>query len=182
MKFIVVLICVIFAASTAYASISTCKTEIVLVDDIEDYKKDNPEVELEALEVPLPQPRVGIRYTLGFRQADDKLVAQKSDFTSYAGPRDVQLVLTYPSNGGQGSIVTFVQVEVNQSTNKGRGYVSSGGIGKRSIQIVIEAKKTTYFEYNASIYGRDWVFFFVGVLWYLYCFNNSNVYYCINRT
>lgn len=138
----------------AAADIQKTKTQVILVDDIEEYRKEHPEAELIPLAKPAPQPRAGIRYTLGWRQTGDRLVAQKSDFTSYSGPRDVQLVLTYPSSG-TGSVVTYVQIEVNQSTNEGRGYVSAGGIGQRFIQIVIEAKSTTYFEYNAQIYGRD---------------------------
>lgn len=40
-----------------------------------------------------------------------------------------------------------------QSTNLGQGYVTSGGIGQRQITIVIEAKSTMYFKYNAQIFG-----------------------------
>lgn len=129
------------------------KAEILLVDDIEKYKEEHPGVVLVELDKPTQQPRVGIRYTLGNRIGGDGLVAQKSDYTSYAGPRDVQLVLTYPTSGS-GAVVTYVQVDVNQSTNLGRGYVAAGGIGQRFIQVVIEARGTTYFQYNALIYGR----------------------------
>lgn len=40
-----------------------------------------------------------------------------------------------------------------QSTNIGRAYVVSGGIGQRRVSLVIEAQSTLYFSYRASIFG-----------------------------
>lgn len=40
-----------------------------------------------------------------------------------------------------------------QSTNLGRAYVVSGGIGQRQIGVVIEAQLTLYFSYRASVFG-----------------------------
>lgn len=40
-----------------------------------------------------------------------------------------------------------------QSTNVGRAYVVSGGVGQRSIVIFVEASNTLYFRYVGQIYG-----------------------------
>lgn len=127
-------------------------TTVLLVDDIDTYQKQHPQEVL--IEIPLDpiQPRVGIRYTVGNRNGIDRLVAQKTDYAYYAGPTDVVLTLTYPASG-QGAVVTFVQIDVNQSTNIGRAYISAGGIGQRFIRIVVEARATTYFQYKTQIFG-----------------------------
>lgn len=40
-----------------------------------------------------------------------------------------------------------------QSTNIGQAHVIGGGIGQRSISVVIEARSTLYFAYRAAIFG-----------------------------
>lgn len=153
MKFIFLLVnCVLFVAISA-AKIKP-KSEIVLVDDIEEYRRDHPGVELYEMEKPVQQPGVGIRYTLGTRQPGDEVVAEESDHLMYETHRDVELVTNYPSSAGEtGAIVTYIQIDVNQDTKKGRGFVAAGGIGQRRIQVIIEALHTKYFEHHTLIYG-----------------------------
>lgn len=79
-------------------------------------------------------------------------MATSQDGASWATLQDVTLNLRYPQ-AGTGAVVSYVQVVVNQSSNQGRGYVVSGGVGQRYIQLVIEAYSTSYFQYNAQIYG-----------------------------
>lgn len=50
-------------------------------------------------------------------------------------------------------MVTMAQVDVEQSTNLARAFVSEGGVGQRKITIVVEAKQTLYFRYNVQIFG-----------------------------
>lgn len=126
---------------------------VVIVKDINFFKISNPDLQLkELIRSSNKQTRAGIRYTLGSRVAGDRLVATLSDFVSYATPQNVKLTLTYPTSG-TGAIVTHVLVDVQQSSNVGKGYLARGGIGQRFIQIVIEAKSTTYFGYSSYIYG-----------------------------
>lgn len=40
-----------------------------------------------------------------------------------------------------------------QSSNLGKSYVVSGGIGQRQITVAVEAQETLYFKYKAEIYG-----------------------------
>uniref|UniRef100_A0A336LBT0 CSON006441 protein n=1 Tax=Culicoides sonorensis TaxID=179676 RepID=A0A336LBT0_CULSO len=127
--------------------------KIVLVDDINKFRAAHPDLELTELVRSEKQPRNSIRYTLGARVVGDTLVATKSDFASYGTAQNVKLTLTYPTSG-TGAVVTHVLVDVQQSSNVGKGYVTGGGIGQRYIQIVIEAQSTTYFGYSAYIYGR----------------------------
>lgn len=40
-----------------------------------------------------------------------------------------------------------------QSSNLGRAYVVGGGVGTRSISVVVEASQTLFFRHSAEIYG-----------------------------
>ncbi|XP_063704647.1 uncharacterized protein LOC134834053 [Culicoides brevitarsis] len=128
------------------------KADVIVVNDIREFRAANPSLNLVELKRSANQPRLGIRYTLGSRLAGDVLVATLGDFVSYSVPQNVKLTLTYPTNG-YGAVVTHVLVDVQQSSSFGSGYVVGGGIGQRFIQIVIEAQSTTYFGYSAYVYG-----------------------------
>jgi len=51
------------------------------------------------------------------------------------------------------SIEEIVKLNKFQSSNLGNAYVVSGGIGQRRIAVVVEAKQTLYFHYQAAVYG-----------------------------
>lgn len=152
-KVFVVFAIVGLSVSSATEYPERLNASVVVVKDINVFKASNPDVQLIALErTNRNQVRAGIRYTLGTRVAGDRLAATLSDFVSYATPQNVKLTLTYPTSG-TGAVVTHVLVDVQQSSNVGKGYVVQGGIGQRFIQIVIEAQSTTYFGYSSYIYG-----------------------------
>ncbi|XP_065073452.1 uncharacterized protein LOC135697597 [Ochlerotatus camptorhynchus] len=123
-----------------------------VVQDIDAYKAAHPELDVVPLEASR-NARQQIVYTLGNRVSGDRLVATNQDGQSWSTLQDVSLDLSYPQSG-VGAVVSYVQVVVNQSSNQGRGYVVSGGIGQRYIRLVIEAYSTSYFNFNAQIYGR----------------------------
>ncbi|KXJ84397.1 hypothetical protein RP20_CCG009866 [Aedes albopictus] len=127
------------------------EAKIEIVQDIAAFKAAHPELDVVPLEV-ARNNRQQIVYTLGNRLSGDRLVATSQDGASWATLQDVTLNLRYPQ-AGTGAVVSYVQVVVNQSSNQGRGYVVSGGVGQRYIQLVIEAYSTSYFQYNAQIYG-----------------------------
>ncbi|KXJ78385.1 hypothetical protein RP20_CCG004765 [Aedes albopictus] len=141
------------------------EAKIEIVQDIAAFKAAHPELDVVPLEVS-GSARQQIVYTLGNRlsgsysrkcnilifNVGDRLVATSQDGASWATLQDVTLNLRYPQ-AGTGAVVSYVQVVVNQSSNQGRGYVVSGGVGQRYIQLVIEAYSTSYFQYNAQIYG-----------------------------
>jgi len=97
-------------------------------------------------------PKLQINYRLGLRISGDRLVATAAGSNSWTSAQDVKLALSYPKTG-IGAIITYLQVIVEQSTNIGRGYVTSGGIGQRQITVVIEGNQTLYFKYSSEIYG-----------------------------
>lgn len=82
----------------------------------------------------------------------DRLVSTQTDGKQWPTLQDVTLSLAYPQSG-VGAVVTYVQVIVKQSSNLGKGYVVSGGIGQRFIHLMIEAYSTTYFNYSVQIFG-----------------------------
>ncbi|XP_055540345.1 uncharacterized protein LOC129727011 [Wyeomyia smithii] len=127
------------------------ESRIEVVQDIAAFKAANPDVDLIPMEV-ARSPRQQFVYTLGGRVNGDRLVGSLQDGQSWSILQDIALTLRYPQSG-VGAVVSYVQVVVNQSSNLGQGYVVAGGIGQRYIQMVIEAYRTSYFNYNAQIYG-----------------------------
>lgn len=91
-------------------------------------------------------------YTAGQRVPGDVLVGTKKDYIKYDTPQYIQLKLTLPPLAGKK--ITFVEIDVEQSSNEGRAYITDGGIGQDHIQIVVEASDITYFGYTAVIYGK----------------------------
>lgn len=146
---------VIFLLIVCYAGIVLCDDSKAISAKI-DLIPDVPVSERTAISVinlkasKTPQ---SIRYTLGNRVTGDRLVGVAKHSTNWSTPHNAQLTLNYPAPGTPGAVVTHVNVVVNQTSNQGRGYVVSGGVGQRSIGIVIEALNTLRFEYSAEIYG-----------------------------
>jgi len=133
-------------------SFAACNV-IKVFNSIEDFKAKNPEVkliELEAVDHDLTDSR---SYTLGARQTGDIVVANASDKKTWPISQNVTTTLTYPSSGGYGAFLTFILINCDQSSNLGRAYVTQGGIGQHFIQIIVEARITTFFNYAAFFYG-----------------------------
>lgn len=82
----------------------------------------------------------------------DHLVGEAYDSHSWPTPQDVEMTLTYPSEG-EGAILTFVDIKITQDTKDGEVHVVSGGIGQREIKIVVSAYDTRTFNYNCEWYG-----------------------------
>ena len=76
-----------------------------------------------------------------------------SDQKKWPTSQNVTTTLSYPSTGGNGAFLTYILINCEQSSNNGRGFVTSGGVKQHSIQIVIETPFTTYFNYAAMFYG-----------------------------
>lgn len=83
----------------------------------------------------------------------DLVVANAADKKTWPSAQNVTTSLTYPSSGGNGAFLTYILINCEQASNLGRAYVTSGGVGQHSVQIVIEAQVTTYFNYAAFFYG-----------------------------
>lgn len=87
----------------------------------------------------------------------DSLQATDSHQAQWGSPQNVRSTLKYPRAGiSIGAYVTYVQIDIEQSTNLGRAYFIEGGIGQRRATIIIEAEQTLYYSYRAYIYGRNY--------------------------
>ncbi|XP_055838594.1 uncharacterized protein LOC129906726 [Episyrphus balteatus] len=127
--------------------------DVITVDDVSNLKDLSQGAKL----IPLSQSRATkgtIVYTLGQRVSLDKLVGQGANSQSYKSPQNVRLQIQYPNNPNGGDIVTYVRIDVDQSSNDGQAYVLSGGIGQRRIIIIVEAYNTLWFNYNVAIYAK----------------------------
>lgn len=151
--FTIVLASIIFASISAEDQ-STSKVEVQVVKDINEFKKANPELQL--IELNFSSKRISPRlsqtiYSLGSRVSGDRLVAADDGWAVYPNKQNLKLTIWYPASGN-GALVTFVQVVVTQDTGtSGTGYIVDGGIGKRYIQVVIEAWNTAYIDYSYKI-------------------------------
>ncbi|XP_059617153.1 uncharacterized protein LOC132262047 [Phlebotomus argentipes] len=131
----------------AEVPIEEIPTKAIAVESVEEFMRQNPGVTL--LEMKAEQRALTRYYTLGRRVSGDFYAAYARGTNSYGSPRFVSVRINY-----SGYIVTYIQVSVQQSSNSGRAYVVSGGIGQRSIGFIVEASSTTQFNYNADIYAR----------------------------
>ncbi|XP_064538389.1 uncharacterized protein LOC135428366 [Drosophila montana] len=148
--------CLVAQSLAGVARDADIHREIVVVKNVRDFAAQHPGLKMQRLE---KQPAVrasgqSVRYTLGARVSGDRLVAQGADVYSYPARKDVSLQLTYPESGA-GSIVTFVELICTQDNSEGNAYVVAGGIGQRFISIVVEAKQTENFAYQAQYFGSD---------------------------
>lgn len=86
--------------------------EFVSAKNVSEYLADHPRMKLlQTLE--RDETYGQIRYTIGRRVNNDRLVAQASNSHQWSTPQDLTLRLIYPVNG-QGAIVSFAQITVDQ--------------------------------------------------------------------
>ncbi|XP_055837320.1 uncharacterized protein LOC129905776 [Episyrphus balteatus] len=146
-----------FAASTAIAfppvQFDTFNTstvvEVIAFDDLDTVLKDSGLIPLS----PRSNIRIPVHYTFGNRDPSrDYLVSSGGGYKSSSSPQTFQLHLNYPSYG-QGALITYVEIDVEQSSSDGHAYITSGGVKERNIRILVDAKSTTWFKYNFKIYG-----------------------------
>ena len=152
---------------------------IMVVKDINEFKRKHPGLSLLALKKESGQARSGstVEYKLGGRVqgkfaimetrsntliyyryfchiSGDFLAAQIADAFNYEDAKDVTVQLTYPQ-AGTGSIVTYVLIRCEADSTEGNAYIVAGGIGQRFISIVLESTATQTFSYNAQFYGSN---------------------------
>ncbi|XP_037026520.1 uncharacterized protein LOC119067559 [Bradysia coprophila] len=121
------------------------------IDNLEliDYTQDDQFVEM----VQHSEVHGVMMYTLGKRVRGDKLVASSAKNQTWAQYQDIKSNMTYPANGVVGRNLTYVEIQVNQTSNLGQAYVVRGGVNQRFITIIVEAYRTMYFNFKTSFYG-----------------------------
>lgn len=68
--------------------------------------------------------------------------------------QETAMTLTYPERlGPYGGKIEAVHVIVSQSMAEGRLFITRGQIGSTSIEIVVEADRSTYLMCNYTVYG-----------------------------
>lgn len=81
------------------------------------------------------------------------MVANANNKKKWPVSQNVTTTLSYPSTGTNGAFLTYILINCEQSSNIGQAYVTYGGVGQHYIQIVIDTRVTTYFNYAAFFYG-----------------------------
>lgn len=152
MKSILIFLTFLVVAQAAEDFKSSSAT-VQVIEDIEKFRKTNPNVTITELELNRNTRLNQNWYTLGGRQVNDRLVAIDGGWAQYPSKQNLELRIWYPINGA-GAIISYIQILINQDNGTfGRGYVVSGGIGQRNIQVLVEAWNTAYIRYDYQIYG-----------------------------
>ncbi|XP_055390160.1 uncharacterized protein LOC129619100 [Condylostylus longicornis] len=162
-KFILLIIAIVIVIAFGHPQTSDLPSEakpknnlkgkISLIDNVGTARRLFPGATFTKLDKNLRSGKGSIVYTLGRRSGGDRVVATDSDRGEWGSEKDIQVLIEYPARG-RGDIVTYVAVIVEQSSNVGDAYVVSGGIGQRNIGFIIEAKGSSYINYDAFIYGK----------------------------
>lgn len=146
------LLAIFFAAAQA-VDLNSSGVKVEVVESIDVYLKANPNVTLTELNLNRNARMNQNWYTLGSRLTGDRLVAINNDWAQYPSKQNLNLNIFYPTSG-IGAVLSYVQILIIQDNGTfGRGYVTSGGIGQRYIQIVVEAWNTAFIRYDYSLYG-----------------------------
>jgi N-acetylmuramic acid 6-phosphate (MurNAc-6-P) etherase len=77
------------------------------------------------------------------------LLTAVSSHNSYGQPQDVSKVVQ-----GGGGTVTYVELNIDLSSDVGNAEVVQGGLNKDNIAIQINAQGTTYLNIDGGIYGN----------------------------
>lgn len=80
------------------------------------------------------------------------MVAEISGSQQWATHQDVTTTITHLSSDPRATI-SYVQINVDQTSNLGRAYVAGGGIGQHVIVLYVFAQKTFSFSHYTTIYG-----------------------------
>lgn len=100
------------------------------------------------------QPKV-LKNLFALWCAGDAVVSIVNADYSYNTKMNLQFNLFYPPTGRNAALINYVMIRVQQYSSIGKAYIISGGVNKRHISIVLEANATTYFTYDASMYGTN---------------------------
>ncbi|XP_016930784.1 uncharacterized protein [Drosophila suzukii] len=143
-------------------TIGVDRSAFQVVKDIHIFAAQHPGLKIQALEKQIVpgKARAGslsVRYNLGARISSDTLVFQTADTLEFPRAQDVSVQLNYPEKSGDsGAALSYVELICTQDAYDGNAYVVAGGIGQRFISIVLEAKNTKNFSYQALYYGQ-WI-------------------------
>jgi Transcription activator MBF2 len=153
-SFVILAVFFLFGAQAAKSQqLKTAEVKVVVVKSIQEYLQANPNVTLTEMKINR-QARVNQNwYTLGARINGDRLVAIDNGWAQYPSKQNLEFKLWYPASG-VGAVLTYIQILITQDNGTfGRGYVTSGGVGQRYVNVVVEAWNTAYFRYDYSLFG-----------------------------
>ncbi|XP_059609434.1 uncharacterized protein LOC132256870 [Phlebotomus argentipes] len=127
------------------------QVHILSVERMSDFVSKNPKAELEMMTM-YSGYRGQLSYSIGARISGDRLVGTAANHQSWPRPQNVAIEIKYPSRG-VGALVTYVSLNITQSTNLGQAYITKGGVHQRNITIVVESYGTTFVNYVCNIFG-----------------------------
>ncbi|XP_017852297.1 uncharacterized protein LOC108606582 [Drosophila busckii] len=132
------------------------KAGILVANDTQVYMAQQPGFKLEPLmrqdQAVARDSSYKVRYVLGGYVQGAKLVARSVEYFNHLSPQDISVQINYPESG-IGSNVTYVEILCTQNNNEGGAYLVAGGIGERLVSVIIEAKHTQNFNYQAKYHG-----------------------------
>jgi len=93
------------------------------------------------------------QFKFGKRVDGDKVVGTFTRNITYSRIRDMKTSLVYPFSG-TGRTLTYIMIDVDQTSDVVRARVARGGIGQNFIEIIVEAEKILNFNCEAKFYGK----------------------------
>jgi hypothetical protein len=93
-------------------------------------------------------------YHYGHREPGDRVVYDHEDQIASKLLHDVNITVQYPESGNRGAYITYIRVEVHQTSAKGSCHISAGGLHKNFIKFHISVQQTKQFAYNINVYGK----------------------------
>lgn len=83
------------------------------------------------------------------------MVGFESRHVQFPVENNVVLTVNYPEPGVSGKRITTIIINVNQTSTMGKAFILEGGWDRNFVKFYVEANRTTLFDYDYKIYGKD---------------------------
>ncbi|XP_022233200.1 uncharacterized protein LOC111081439 [Drosophila obscura] len=127
-------------------------TDITPVTDDSRYTTLNPQAELRELDK-VKHSKGNIVFTSGERIAGDRLVVNHYDDESFATAVDIEVLMSYPAGSSTGVTLTCIEIYVDTTASDAGGFLTRGGIGDTTAEILLTSNLTRSFVYETFLYG-----------------------------
>ncbi|BFG00098.1 uncharacterized protein DMAD_00173 [Drosophila madeirensis] len=127
-------------------------TDITPVTDDSRFTTLNPTAQLSELDK-VKHSKGNIVFTAGERISGDRLVVNHYDDESFATAVDIEVLMSYPAGSSTGVTLTCIEIYVDTTASDAGGYLTRGGIGATTAEILLTSNLTRSFVYETFFYG-----------------------------
>ncbi|XP_037954534.1 uncharacterized protein LOC119684547 [Teleopsis dalmanni] len=91
-------------------------------------------------------------YNFGFRKIGDKLIETKENSYQWHMPHNVELKLIFTAEPEH--TLSHIDIKLDQTSTDHDAKIIGGGIGKNYIEVMVTARNTYWFKYEARAFQR----------------------------